>query len=57
MSQNEFEKRIAAIMKRLTLLKAVQAGDAKLRRIRVREYKVRSYHVPAHYRYIAEAEA
>lgn len=55
MSQNEFERRIAACLRQLTRLQAVQNGDLKMRIVKVREYRVPAYTVRAHKRMIAGA--
>jgi hypothetical protein len=52
MSNSEFEEQIAAIMRRLTTLRAVQRGDLSVRRIAVKAHHVPAYNVGRHYRNI-----
>ncbi len=53
MSESEFEKTIARLLNRAAWLKQVQAGSAKLRRVRVKSYTVPEHQVSSHWRYIA----
>ena len=56
MSERQFMKSLEVILKRhqrrLERLRAVQRGDAKLKRVEVRAYNVRAYKVAAHVRFL-----
>lgn len=52
MSQSEFEKRIAEILRRLAAVRAYQRGDVSLRRVQVRSYVVPEHRVRSHVRFV-----
>lgn len=56
MTQREFNKEIREILerhvRRVVKLRKVLEGDVKLKRVLVKKYRVRSYTVKSHYRYV-----
>jgi len=50
MSEGEFDKQIAAILRRLAMLRAVQRGDLTVRRVPVKGHFVPRYWVSPHKR-------
>jgi hypothetical protein len=52
MSENEFDKQIAAILRRLETLRAVQRGDLKVKRVPVKKHFVPGFWVGFHKRNI-----
>jgi hypothetical protein len=50
MSENEFDKQIAAVLRRLETLRAVQRGDLSVKRVPVKGHFVPRYWVNPHKR-------
>lgn len=54
MNQNQFEKEINRLLRRVALLRQVASGDAKLRKVDVVGHWVPKYWISPHKRYIAD---
>ena len=52
MRQDDFDREIRRLERRLRLLRGAQKGESTLRRIKVRSYHVKGYMMPAHERLI-----
>lgn len=54
MTDKQFEKEINRFLRRIELLREVQRGDAKLKRVPVKGHWVKRHHVDGYDRYIRD---